>query len=42
MGTAEIWESFREDLLSTGALLAEKTTDMHNEADRTANGGKIA
>jgi len=40
--TAEFWESFHEDLLSTRALFTEETTHMHDEADWTPNGWKIA
>jgi len=39
--TAEVWEAFHEDLLSTRALVTEETTHMQNEADGTPNGGKI-
>jgi hypothetical protein len=42
MRTAEIWESFHEDLLRTGAPFTEKTTHMHDETDGMPNGGKIA
>ncbi len=42
MRMAEFWKAFYEDLLSTGALFTEKTTNMHDETNRTANGGKIA
>src|SRR5712692_4355968 len=42
MRVAEIWESFHEDFLSTGALFTAKTTEMHDETDRTPDGGKIA
>jgi hypothetical protein len=39
---AELWEAFHEDFLRAGALFTEKTTDMHDETDGTANRGKIA
>jgi hypothetical protein len=42
MRIAEFWKAFSQDLLSTGALLPEKTTNMHDETKRTANAGKIA
>src|SRR6266496_442209 len=42
MRTAEIWKSFNENLLSTGALFTAKTTEMHDEMDWTPHGGKIA
>jgi len=38
---AKLWKSFNEDLLSTGTLFTEKTTDMHDETDWMPNGGKI-
>jgi hypothetical protein len=38
---AEIGKSFHENLLSTGALCAEKATDMHDETDGTPNRGQI-
>jgi len=41
MRTTELWESFNEDLLSTGALFAKETTHMHNETDWLPNGGKV-
>jgi hypothetical protein len=40
--TTELWESFSENLLRTGALFTEKTTDMQDETDGTPNGGKIS
>jgi len=42
MRMAELWESFHEDFLSTGALCTEKTTDMQNETDGMPNGRQIA
>jgi len=30
---AELWKSFSEDLLSTGALFTEKTAHKHDETD---------
>ena len=40
--TTELWESFSENLLSTGALFTEKTTYMQDETDGTPNGGEIS
>jgi hypothetical protein len=40
--TAESGQSFHKNLLSTGASFTEKTAYMHDEADGTPNGGKIA
>src|SRR6266536_1418735 len=40
--TTELWESFSENLLRTGALFTEKTTDMQDETDRTPTGGEIS
>jgi hypothetical protein len=41
MRMAKLREAFYEDLLSTGALLTEKTTYLHDETDGMPNGGKI-
>jgi hypothetical protein len=38
---AEVGKAFHEHLLSTGALLTEKATDMHDETDGTPSRGQI-
>ena len=41
MRAAKLWEPFRENLLRTGALAAEKATHMQNERDRTPTGWEV-
>jgi len=40
--TTELWESLSENLLSTGALFTEKTTDIKDETDGTPTGRQIS
>jgi hypothetical protein len=39
---AECWEPLNKNLLSTGALVTEKATDMQDETEWTTDRGKIA
>jgi hypothetical protein len=41
MRAAQLWEPFRENLLRTGALGAEKATHMQHERDRTPTSWKV-
>lgn len=41
MWVAQLWQTFSENLLGTGALHAEKATHRQDQMDRTSTGGQI-